>query len=196
MTFLDIMRILLSTAAVAVLLLLVFLSFRLSRAKDRIEMENPPPPPSRQTVQEAFARRIDALHPEPLPYTRVEMKMPKPISRRILDAIIAVEGVKDPHKPGKNGELTIYQFRPSVWGQYSKVSMTKADDQEIERVAMEHYTWIMKRLQSLPWVQGMPLAEQVALLWNAGYGNVYNARISRAQRDYAKRAQNIFASTP
>ncbi len=110
----------------------------------------------------------------------------------ILAAIVAVEGVANPRKPGKSGELTKYQFKPSVWNQYSHVPMKDASPAEIERVAIAHYKWCLAvmpvRNKEL---KLMPLAYRIALVWNAGYGNIVNNKVLPRHRDYAHRVQNL-----
>lgn len=117
-----------------------------------------------------------------------------PYRDNTLKAIVAVEGVKNPHRRGKSGELTIYRFLPRTWAQYSEVPMPSASDAEVERVAREHYEWCraaVDRLRIRKGTNGRSLAYGVALIWNAGYGRVEAGKLLHRHFDYAARVHNL-----
>lgn len=117
-----------------------------------------------------------------------------PYRDNTLKAIVAVEGVKNPHRRGKSGELTIYRFLPRTWAQYSEVPMPSASDAEVERVAREHYEWCRQAALRLPLAKRLKtpsLAYTVALLWNAGYGRVESGKLLQRHFDYAARVNNL-----
>lgn len=92
---------------------------------------------------------------------------------------------------GPYGEQGPYQFRRSVWEQYTAAPFYRARTAFADRVAQRHYDWIVRVLRS----RGLrPSDYAVAAAWNGGVGSVIRGRIPAVTRDYASRVVNIVES--
>jgi len=89
---------------------------------------------------------------------------------------------------GKGGELGPYQFRYTVWRQYTTAPFAEARTALADQVAAQHYRWIARRLQS----HGVPATHwNIAAAWNSGVRAVITGRIPACTRDYATRVVNL-----
>lgn len=105
----------------------------------------------------------------------------------------------DGRSRGSAGERGYWQITPAVWSQFSDARPFQYADSrspgavEIQRtVASVYVLWIRRRL-----IEGnMRLTPyNFALVWSAGWDCVFHHRPhspSKAKRDYAKRAVNIY----
>lgn len=92
--------------------------------------------------------------------------------------------------PGRYGEQGPYQFRHSVWRQYTTAPFADATTAYADGVALQHYHWIVTNLQR----RGVrPTIWTVAAAWNGGIGSVSRGRIPAASRSYANRVVNVYA---
>lgn len=92
---------------------------------------------------------------------------------------------------GPLGEQGPYQFRRSVWQQYTSAPFYRARTPFADQVAARHYNWIVHALR----MRGVrPSVFTVAAAWNGGVGSVIRGRIPAATRDYAARVVNIVQS--
>lgn len=83
-----------------------------------------------------------------------------------------------------------WQIKPATWRDYSALPMHRATIHTHRSVAQAHVTRIIARY--LP-ALGLPeTPENVALVWNAGFGTVEKRRTTRAQRDFATRVGNLY----
>lgn len=90
--------------------------------------------------------------------------------------------------PGRYGEQGPYQFRRSVWRQYTTAPFSRATTAYADDVALLHYRWIVSNLQKM----GLrPSMWTVAAAWNGGIGSVSRGRIPAASRNYATRVVNV-----
>jgi len=91
-------------------------------------------------------------------------------------------------KPGRLGEQGPYQFRREVWTHYTRAPFTEARTPFADQVALEHYQWLVTRLES----NGLtPTPWRIAAAWNGGVEAVISGRVPRASRDYASRVVNL-----
>jgi hypothetical protein len=107
-------------------------------------------------------------------------------------AIAQVETGDKPRAVGAHGELTRFQFRKATWEEWSDVPFRRAprDEVEADRVFEKHARWIVGALEGL----GLEVSvASVAIMWNAGYGNVMHGRVPDSSLDYALRVENLYA---
>ncbi len=108
----------------------------------------------------------------------------------MLDAIAAVENWR-PGRVGRAGERGKWQIKPSVWRQYSRIAQIRATPSEERRVAGDLLADVISGLKSLK----LPISPYwVALGWRAGLANIANRRVLPEWRDYAQRAENVYAT--
>lgn len=108
--------------------------------------------------------------------------------RRLLAAIKIAEGVKDPAKPGRDGELGYYRITPGTWILHTTAPFSKAaTDHVLEaRVAARHLDWLERELVRDGQV---PTVYRIALAWNAGLTGSNHA--PAIAHDYARRVRNL-----
>ena len=106
-------------------------------------------------------------------------------------AIAEVETGGKPNSIGRHGELTQYQFRQLTWEQYSEISFKDAPNhpEEVEKVFLDHVRWIRHRIIGL---EKDPTVTNIAIIWNAGYGNFLHGTVPDSTLDYAMRVENLF----
>lgn len=106
-----------------------------------------------------------------------------------LKAIRHVESGDNHAAIGSHGERGAYQFKHSVWKQHTENSFVNAHEVEISNeIASQHYDWIVKTLSK----SGKRVnARNLALAWNAGIGNAIRNNVSRHNKDYANRVENL-----
>lgn len=106
-----------------------------------------------------------------------------------LQAINWVENPSNSPKAGPGGELGPYQFRPATWRMYTRKPFALAlQRQHSDDVAVRHYEWIKRSLQS----SGIePTPFFIALAWNAGIGQVINGRAPASAYQYASQVNNL-----
>lgn len=92
---------------------------------------------------------------------------------------------------GRHGELTEYQFRQGTWEQHSDVPFKEAtkDPEEVKRVFRVHIRWIRTSLVIL---EKEPSVSNIAIMWNAGYGNFLHGTIPDSTLDYSMRVENLY----
>ena len=106
-----------------------------------------------------------------------------------LQAINWVENPSNSAKTGPGGELGPYQFKPATWRMYTQKPFALAvQRQHSDDVAVRHYEWIKRSLQS----SGIePTPFYIALAWNAGLGKVVNGRAPASAYQYASQVNNL-----
>lgn len=111
---------------------------------------------------------------------------------RLLRAIRAAEGVKDPAKVGAFGELGYFRIRSVVWQQHTTAAFARAawDHALEERIAARHLDFLTRELTRSGQV---PTPYRVALAWNAGLEGSSGKHTPASAYDYAKRVTNIYA---
>lgn len=113
---------------------------------------------------------------------------------RVVEAIRLTEAW-DGKSVGQCSEAGPFQFRPSTWLAHSSAPLewshlkTAQAKAEQRRAALEHVEWIHRRLPSLKLKNSV---WSIALVWNAGYGNVEHNNISKRAYDYANRCSNLY----
>lgn len=106
-----------------------------------------------------------------------------------LQAINWVENPSNSPKAGPGGELGPYQFRPATWRMYTRKPFALAlERQHSDDVAVRHYEWIKRSLQSSGFE---PTPFFIALAWNAGIGQVINGRAPASAYQYASQVNNL-----
>lgn len=122
-----------------------------------------------------------------------------PSTDDVIDAIIEVEGVRDPYVPGKNGELGFTRITPGVWGQHTRAPFSRCGwDAQWERgVAKRHILWLERQFLKR---DIRPTPYMLALAWNGGFAAWLKAdktgTVNPAVRDYATRVSNIVLNHP
>jgi hypothetical protein len=115
--------------------------------------------------------------------------VPPPAIDDFLYAIRQVEsGDRYDGPAGPGGELGPYQFRRSVWHQYTEAPFSGARTAMADDIARKHFWRIVQGLT----VHGVtPSAWNIAAAWNGGCRAVISGRIPRSTRDYAGRVVNL-----
>jgi hypothetical protein len=109
-----------------------------------------------------------------------------------LQAINLVENPQNSTRIGPHGERGPYQFRRATWRMYTTRPFALAvQRQDADDVAVQHYEWIRRNLQSNGIV---PTPYKIALVWNAGLDQVLNDRAPAAAYAYAEQVANLVAS--
>lgn len=105
--------------------------------------------------------------------------------------ISLVETNHDNMAVGRSGEMTKYQFMEPTWNQYSKRPMTygQQNEQYAEKVFRKHFQWKLRALRTL---NKEVSVYNLALLHNAGYGNIQRNTLKPRHYDYASRVRNLF----
>ncbi len=108
-----------------------------------------------------------------------------------LEAIRAVENPRNTMRPGKHGELGVYQFRRVTWRMHTDMPFERAVDRDAaEQVALKHYEWVKRGLVR----NGLPATPyNIALAWNGGLSATVRGRASKAAHNYAERVHNLVA---
>ncbi len=109
---------------------------------------------------------------------------------RFLEAIHQVEGA-NPTTVGRHSEYGIWQIKPITWRTYSKVYQRTASRTEERRVACALLRDILTGLRTLRLPES---AYWAALAWRSGLDNLANRRVQPDWREYAQRAENVYAS--
>jgi len=106
-----------------------------------------------------------------------------------LEAIRAVENPRNTTRPGKHGELGVYQFRRVTWRMHTDMPFERALDREAaEDVAVKHYEWVKRGLVR----NGLAATPyNIALAWNGGLSAAVRGRASKAAHNYAERVNNL-----
>lgn len=113
--------------------------------------------------------------------------------RTYAEAIAMVETANDPTAIGRDGERSRYQFMNFVWKEYSNEPFETASTnaREANRVFMEHVKWSVRALKVLD--QDVTVYN-LALLHNAGFGNIQRSTVQERHRNYAKRVTSLYYS--
>lgn len=108
-----------------------------------------------------------------------------------LEAIRAVENPRNTMRPGKHGELGVYQFRRVTWRMHTDMPFERALDRDAaEEVAIKHYEWVKRGLVR----NGLAATPyNIALAWNGGLSAAVQGRASKAAHNYAERVNNLVA---
>jgi hypothetical protein len=123
----------------------------------------------------------------------VRAEVTPPLSKTKMVETLRLIEAWDGRSVGGAGEWGPWQICPRVWRQFSRSSLYSAPSQEHLRVASALVSWIIGNLDRLD----LPVTPRsVALVYNAGYGNVRDRRILRRHRYYSERASNIYHSLP
>ncbi len=106
-----------------------------------------------------------------------------------LEAIRAVENPRNTARPGKHGELGVYQFRRVTWRMHTDMPFERAVERDAsEQVALKHYEWVKRGLVR----NGLPATPyNIALAWNGGLSATVQGRASKAAHNYAERVNNL-----
>jgi hypothetical protein len=117
----------------------------------------------------------------------------------LVKMIETIRLVENSETPGRAGEQGPWQILPSVWRQYSREHISWASSKradcvaEQKRVVTAHIAWIRKSLVDAGFAD---TPKNIALVWCAGFETVRRGKATRAKKDYATRAQNIYGSLP
>ena len=113
--------------------------------------------------------------------------------RTYAESIALIETNNDPSAVGRCGERSRYQFMDFVWKEYSNEPFETAstNPREANRVFVEHVKWSIRALKIL---EKDVTIYNLALLHNAGFGNIRRSTVQERHRDYAKRVKAIYYS--
>jgi hypothetical protein len=117
----------------------------------------------------------------------------------LIKMIETIRLVENSETPGRAGEQGPWQILPSVWRSYSREHISWASSKradcvaEQKRVVTAHIEWIRSCLTNAGFAD---TPKNIALVWCAGFETVRRGKASKAKKDYAARAQNVYASLP
>ena len=105
-------------------------------------------------------------------------------------AVCQVESGCNDGKIGTKGERGRYQFMEATWKQYTNLPHSAAHVQSNSEMVMDkHCRWMMLALKRL----GREVTvKNLALLHNAGYGNMERRTIKASNYDYAERVNAVY----
>jgi len=106
-----------------------------------------------------------------------------------LTAIAEVETGGNSRAVGRLGERGQFQFRGSVWRQYTNRSFFEAHNPTMSYyVAVKHFDWLVDGFRR----NGRhPTPYLMAAAWNSGLTRTLSGRLPSSTRSYAQRVSNI-----
>lgn len=117
---------------------------------------------------------------------------------KVVEAIRIVEAWNG-RSVGAAGEVGPFQFKASVWAEYSDQPFAWAwgshpvQKAEQRAAARRLVAWIDAQLKDVPLPR---TARSIGLVWTNGLTAAKRHKVSSAKRDYAQRVANIYADFP